>query len=150
LILFSSTRIPLLIDPNSQSSEWLKKHLAQGECPVEILNQQDPKFANQLELAVRFGKTLLIQELDFVEPILIPILRRDLKHQGPRWVVQIGDKQIDYNETFKLYLCTRNACIELQPLAKAIVSVINFTVTNSGLQGQLLSIIINAEQPELE
>lgn len=63
-----------------------------------MLNQQDPKFANKLELAVRFGKTLFIQELDQVESILIPILRRDLAKQGPRWVVAIGDKLVDYNE----------------------------------------------------
>jgi dynein heavy chain 2 len=32
----------------------------------------------------------------------------DLDRQGPRFVVQIGDKAIDYNETFRLYLVTRN------------------------------------------
>lgn len=37
-----------------------------------------------LELAVRFGKTLIIQEMDGVEPVLYPLLRRDLIAQGPR------------------------------------------------------------------
>ncbi len=32
----------------------------------------------------------------------------------------------------------------------ALISIINFTVTRSGLEGKLLSIIINHEQPELE
>ena len=41
---------------------------------------------------MRFGKTLLIQELDSIEPILLPILRKDLVRQGPRMVVNIGDK----------------------------------------------------------
>lgn len=35
-----------------------------------------------LELAVRFGKTLIIQEMDGVEPVLYPLLRRDLIVQG--------------------------------------------------------------------
>lgn len=35
-----------------------------------------------LELAVRFGKTLIIQEVDGVEPVLYPLLRRDLIAQG--------------------------------------------------------------------
>lgn len=35
-----------------------------------------------LELAVRFGKTLIIQEMDGVEPVLYPLLRRDLIAQG--------------------------------------------------------------------
>lgn len=37
-----------------------------------------------LELAVRFGKTLIIQEMDGVEPVLYPLLRRDLIAQGAR------------------------------------------------------------------
>lgn len=35
-----------------------------------------------LELAVRFGKTLVIQEMDGVEPVLYPLLRKDLIAQG--------------------------------------------------------------------
>ena len=43
---------------------------------------QDANFATQLELAVRFGKTLIIQEVDGVEPMLYPLLRGDLISQG--------------------------------------------------------------------
>lgn len=31
---------------------------------------------------MRFGKTLVIQEMDGVEPVLYPLLRRDLVAQG--------------------------------------------------------------------
>lgn len=43
---------------------------------------QDANFSTALELAVRFGKTLIIQEMDSVEPILYPIIRGDLISQG--------------------------------------------------------------------
>lgn len=35
-----------------------------------------------LELAVRFGKVLIIQEVDQIEPILFPLLKKDLSLQG--------------------------------------------------------------------
>lgn len=40
--------------------------------------------------------------------------------------------------------------MEIPPNCSPLVTNINFTVTKSGLEGQLLSITINFEQPELE
>lgn len=65
-------------------------------------------------------------------------------------VVNIGDKLVDYSATFHLFLCTRNSAIDIQPHAAALISIINYTVTKSGLEGKLLSIIINHEQPDIE
>lgn len=45
---------------------------------VEVLNAQDSKFNTNIELAIRFGKTLIIQEVDGIESMLVPILRKDL------------------------------------------------------------------------
>lgn len=47
-------------------------------------------------------------------------------------------------------MCTRDSFVEIPPNAQALITVVNFTVTKSGLEGQLLSITINFEQPELE
>ena len=47
---------------------------------------------------------------------------------------------VDFNERFQLFLVTRNAEIDLPPDARAIVSVINFSITRSGLEGQLLGV----------
>ncbi len=42
-----------------------------------------------------------MSEVDRLEPLLIPLLRRDLERQGPRFVIMLGDKQVDFNDTFK-------------------------------------------------
>lgn len=54
------------------------------------------------------------------------------------------------NETFKLYLTTRNSSIEIAKNQRDLVDVVNFSVTLSGLEGKLLSIIITYFQPEIE
>ncbi len=99
---------------------------------------------------MRFGKTLIIQEMDTVEPVLYPLMRRDFQSQGPRYVVQIGDKVVDFNENFKLYITTRNTSPELTPDAVAVTTIVNFTTTRAGLTGQLLGTTIKHEKPELE
>ena len=115
-----------------------------------LIHLKDSNFTTQLELAVRFGKTLVIQEMDSIEPILYPIMRRELQSQGPRFVVQIGDKTVDYNNEFRLYITTRNTNPYLAPDAMAITTLVNFTTTRAGLTGQLLAATIQHEKPELE
>ncbi|XP_069615312.1 cytoplasmic dynein 2 heavy chain 1 [Ranitomeya imitator] len=148
LVILQSQVCPFLIDPSSQATEWLKTHLKESR--LEVINQQDANFITALELAVRFGKTLIIQEMDGVEPVLYPILRKDLIAQGPRYVVQIGEKTIDYNEEFRLFLATRNPNPVIPPDASSIVTEVNFTTTSAGLRGQLLALTIQHEKPDLE
>ena len=147
IVLFNSSKTPLIVDPATAATTWLK---TQNTGKGEVLNQSDPRFTSQFELGVRFGKVIIVQEIDKLEPMLFPLLRLDLIKQGPRYVVQVGDKMIDYNESFRLYLCTRDSSIEIPSNARAVINFVNFTVTRSGLEGQLLSLILNHEQPKLE
>ncbi len=148
LVILQGEQCPFLIDPSQRATEWLKTHLKESR--LEVVNQQDSNFTTALELAVRFGKTLIIQEVDKVEPLLYPLLRKDLISQGPRFVIQLGDKMIDYNESFKLYLTTRNPLPDITPDAGGIITKVNFTTTRAGLAAQLLAATINNEKPQLE
>lgn len=148
LVILQGQLCPLLIDPSQRATEWLKSHMK--EARLEVINQQDANFSTSLELAIRFGKTLIIQEVDGVEPVLFPVLRKDLVSQGPRFVVQVGEKLIDYNDSFRLFLSTRNPHPEIPPNASSIITVVNFTTTRAGLTSQLLANTIQNEKPELE
>ncbi|GLI62890.1 cytoplasmic dynein 1b heavy chain [Volvox africanus] len=150
IILNSTSRSPLIIDPSTQASEWLNSHLRVIGANIDVTTMADQRFTTTLELAVRFGKTLVVAEVDKVEPILYPLLRKDLDRQGPRFVVQIGDKATDFNDTFRLFLVTRNPDPYLPPDARSLLAVTNFTVTRSGLEGQLLGLTLQRERPELE
>ena len=75
-----SIQCPFLIDPSQQATQWLQKHLSNQR--LEVVAQQDTNFTTSLELAIRFGKTLLVQEVDSLEPILYPLLRGELMKQG--------------------------------------------------------------------
>lgn len=63
----------------------------------------------------------------------MPIVRKDSFQQGSRVVIKVGDKIIDYSSTFKLYLATRNTNMDLPANTLAVVSLINYSVTRSGL-----------------
>ncbi|KAJ7398962.1 hypothetical protein BTVI_119896 [Pitangus sulphuratus] len=136
----------------SEELVWKSEGLPSDDLSIEnaLVILQDTNFLTALELAVRFGKTLIIQEMDGVEPVLYPLLRKDLIAQGPRYAIQIGEKMIDYNEEFRLFLSTRNPNPFIPPDASSIVTEVNFTTTASGLRGQLLALTIQHEKPDLE
>lgn len=56
---------------------------------------------------------------------------------GPRYVVQIGEKCIDYNEDFRLFMATRNPAPFIPPDAASGITEVNFTTTRAGLRGQV-------------
>ncbi|CEO98015.1 hypothetical protein PBRA_006129 [Plasmodiophora brassicae] len=150
IVIVRSRQTPFVIDPARQAERWLESRLHAEHRPVEVLVNNDPRFSSVLELSVRFGKSLVIKDVDGIEPALYPLLRRDLVRQGPRWVVPVGDKLVDFSDDFALYLVTRRTDIQLTPTDEANVNVVNFTVTFSGLQSQLLSTTLAQEEPELE
>jgi dynein heavy chain 2, cytosolic len=148
IVILESLDSVMLFDPSNRAIDWLKKHMSNQK--MEAINQQDANFTTQLELAVRFGKTLIIQEADGIDPVLYPLMRKDLQSQGPRYVIQIGEKTVDYNNDFKLFITSRNSNPYLPPDAVAITTMVNFTTTRAGLSGQLLAATIQNEKPELE
>lgn len=60
IYILNATKTPLVIDPATQATGWLKKSLMQSKESVEVLNHQDKKFNTTLELSIRFGKVLVI------------------------------------------------------------------------------------------
>ncbi|KAH9593148.1 Dynein heavy chain region D6 P-loop domain [Trypanosoma melophagium] len=150
IAMLDAVQTPLVIDPANQAIEWVKVHLKNKNVITEVTSVQDERFAHTLELAVRFGKTLLVMDVDGIEPILYPILRKDLLSAGAKRVVQVGNKQVDWQDTFRIMLFTRRTDLVLPPGAAALVLEVNFSVTRFGLENQLLGVTIQHERPELE
>ena len=77
---------------------------------------------------------------NYIDATLYPILnRRQCEQTG---VVSIVDIDIEYNKDFRLYLSTSLSNPEYPPEDCIKLTIINFTVTFSGLQEQLLSRVV--------
>lgn len=150
IVMLDTVQVPLVVDPANQAIEWVKTHLVNNNVIVEVVSLHDERFSHTLELAVRFGKTLLVTEVTSIEPILYPVLRKDLISAGAKRVVQVGSKAVDWQDTFHIMLFSRSTDMKLPPSALSLVSEVNFSVTSFGLESQLLGITIQHEQPELE
>uniref|UniRef100_UPI00398F6457 dynein axonemal heavy chain 6 isoform X2 n=1 Tax=Pristiophorus japonicus TaxID=55135 RepID=UPI00398F6457 len=85
-----------------------------------------------------------------LDPSLEPILLNQTFMLGGRLLMRLGDTDIDYDKNFKFYMTTKMSNPHYLPEICIKVTIINFTVTKSGLEDQLLSDVVRIEKPELE
>ena len=148
IIINSSNCVSLLIDPSGEAKNWLVSSL--NDQNLQVVNQSDKSFLKSLELAVRFGRKLIIVGVTEISLVLIPIVRNTFMKQGARNTMAIGEKTVDYNSDFKLYLISSNSNFKLPNIFVGLINVVNFTITKSRLASKLLGILIEHEKPELE
>lgn len=149
IIVTQSSKYPIMIDPQSQGIVWIKNKEAINDMMVTSFD--DKYFRNHLEDCISLGKPLLIQDiLQDVDPVLTNILEKNFYKMGKNFKVLLGDKEVDVNENFRLYLTSKLGNPSYPPELYARCAVIDFTVTIKGLEDQLLSRVIETEKKELE
>ncbi|KAG2470484.1 DYH10 protein, partial [Polypterus senegalus] len=144
-----ASRFPLCIDPQQQALNWIKKKEEKNNLKISSFN--DPDFLKQLEMAIKYGFPFLFQDVDeYIDPVIDNVLEKNIKGPEGQQTILLGDKEIDYDPNFKLYLNTKLANPKFSPSVFGKAMVINYTVTLKGLEDQLLSVIVGFERKELE
>jgi dynein heavy chain len=147
-IVVSCKRYPLIIDPQLQGIKWIKGKEG-SEMLVITLNQD--KWAKRVEHALSNGLVLMIESIgENIDSLLDPLLSRQFVKKGKGQTVKIGSEDIDMMPTFKLYLQTKLINPHYKPETAAQCTIINFIVTESGLEDQLLAMVVRVEKPDLE
>ncbi len=99
----------------------------------------------------RFGSPVLLENVqDELDPALEPILLKQIFKKGGQNLIRLGDSDVPYSDEFKLFITTKLANPHYLPEICIKCTVINFTVTLSGLEEQLLVNVVQNERPDLE
>jgi dynein heavy chain len=148
-IVTNCKRWPLLIDPQLQGVKWIKNKERKNNLQVIQLSQK--KYLDKIENAIQFGYPVLIENIgETIDSILEPILSRSFIQRGRSLYIQLGDKEVEYDSKFKLYLQTKLSNPHYRPEIAAQTTLLNFMVTENGLEDQLLAVVVNKERPDLE
>ncbi|TPX75806.1 hypothetical protein CcCBS67573_g02914 [Chytriomyces confervae] len=148
ILVTRGRRWPLMIDPQGQANRWIRN--MEGN-HLKVVKLSEPKFLRALENAVRTGQSVLMEDVgEQLDPAIEPLLLKQTVRQGGRLLMKLGDSLIEYDRNFKLYITTKLSNPHYLPEVCIKVTIINFTVTNVGLEGQLLADVVKLERPELE
>ncbi|CDI87445.1 dynein beta chain, flagellar outer arm, putative [Eimeria praecox] len=148
IILKRFLRYPLIIDPAGQAINFLTSFLSSNK--LSKTSFLDANFLKALESSLRFGSTLVIQDVEKVDPILNPVLNRETHKLGGRVLITVGDSEIDLSPAFSMYLATRDPTAQFTPDICSRVTIINFTLTPSSLVNQCLNLILKSERADID
>jgi dynein heavy chain len=132
-----------------QGIRWIKGK--EQNNAMEIINLTQDKWVKRVENAVGAGKVLMIEALgQEIDAILDPLLSRAFIRRGKNQFVKLGSEEVEIARGFKLYLQTKLINPHYKPETAAQCTIINFLVTEKGLEDQLLASVVRVEKPELE
>merc|ERR1719253_2388610 len=115
-----------------------------------VVRMGQNKMVNTFEMALDQGKTVLIEAMgETIEAVLQPVIARNTIRRGRNRMIKLGDKEINYNPAFKLVMHTKLSNPHYSPEIQAECTLINFTVTEQGLEDQLLFVLVKLERPDL-
>ncbi|DBA03213.1 TPA: hypothetical protein N0F65_003933 [Lagenidium giganteum] len=151
ILVARAARFPLLIDPQGQALSWVLNREAERMPSFGIVPVSSQKLRDQLEYCVTEGKTLVLDQVDQeVDPILNNLLDKNIVIKAKTKFINIMDRTVEYSDDFQLYMTTRLPNPHFSPELQARTMIIDFTVTQKGLEEQLLARVIQKEQKSLE
>lgn len=152
-VVRNSKRWPLLIDPQLQGIYWLREmeKYSRRAFPssFQVVRQDQPNLPQLLETAIENGYSLLVENMtEKIEVCLWPVISRTTTTRGHKTFLKLGDKLVEFHADFKLYLHTKLSNPHYPPELQAEATMINFSVTQQGLEDQLLSLVVRKEWPK--
>ncbi len=138
IIVTQAGRWPLMIDPQEQANKWIRNLEEDNE--LIVLQQTDANYMRTIEMAVVNGVPVLMEELgETLDSSLSPLLARSTYLSAGHLMLRFGEKDIEFNPSFRFYMTTKLSNPHYLPEVCIQVTLVNFLVTLSGLEDQLLS-----------
>ena len=85
-----------------------------------------------------------------IDAVLDPVIGKATMKKGRNIVMKIGDNEVEYDSRFRLYLQTKLSNPHYKPEINAQATLVNFCVTEKGLEDQLLALVVEHERPDLQ
>ena len=118
---------------------------------MKMIDLKMSDFLRTVENAITFGTPVLLQDIQTeIDPALEIVLGKQIVNTKNRLTIKLGDKELDYNPDFKLYITTRLGNPHYTPEISTKATIINFAVKQQGLEEQLLGILVAKERSDLQ
>ena len=102
--------------------------------PLSGSHEEAQRINEALELSLANGSVVIIEDVEeFIDPSIDQIVSKATFIQDDVLWIDFGNKNIEYNDNFELFLTTKLANPHYLPEVFIKTTIINFTVTFEGL-----------------
>lgn len=130
IMVTRSSRYPLMIDPQGQAISWIKTREPELLTQNCVITLSHPNLKDALKWPMQEGFPVLIESIENeVDPMLDPILERQIIIKGRNKLIILADQEMDYDDKFRMYMTSRLANPHFSPELAAKATIIDFTVT---------------------
>ena len=130
IMVTRSSRFPLMIDPQGQAISWIKRRERDIIERDTIFTLNHPSLKDALKFPLSEGWPVLIEQIENeVDPILDPILEKQIIVKGRSKYIKVADTDLDYHDSFRLFMTSRLGNPHFSPELAAKATIIDFTVT---------------------
>ncbi|KAL0234517.1 hypothetical protein PCE1_001553 [Barthelona sp. PCE] len=135
-----------LIDPHLQASKFLKSYF--GADGLKISSFENPKWQRDLENAMSFGIPFLFENIDeWLDPLLMSVFDSQSKNSND---IVFNDKVITLDVNFRIFFSCKIANPNFSSDIQTKLQLVNFNLSQDGLNEQLLNVTIQHEKRFLE
>ncbi|XP_076392739.1 dynein axonemal heavy chain 7 isoform X1 [Megachile rotundata] len=149
IIMNNSELWCLFIDSQNQANQWIKT--IEKKNNLKIIKLSDSDYVSNIQYNIENGIPTLIENVgEELEISLYPFLSKETYSKEEFLYLNTDYDSIKYSTDFRLYITTRllNPQFSCEIFSK--LTVIDFSISNEGLQDRLLDFIMSKENPELQ
>jgi len=148
IMITTSTKWPLMVDPQGQALSWIRRRTEKDGCKVSQLNNK--RFLTMLQEQLGNGRPMIVEDVpQDIDPVIDPVLDKAIVKSGRNYGIKVNDQDMAYDENFSFFMTTKLPNPSFPPELFAKCLIIDFQVTQQGLEQQLLSQVISKEKSEL-
>lgn len=118
-----------------QANIWIKKMEDTSNIKTIKPTMDNKTMSRILETQIGLGYPVLMEDAnDSFDPMLDPLLGKQIEKKGSISYIRIGDAPIEYSNEFRFYVTTKLSRPHYSPEVCVKVTMLNFMVTQEGLQ----------------
>lgn len=168
IIMSKSQRYCLLIDPQNQANEWLNETYKAVEIDKKKTKGSNNHHQNEIfyivrptteenelvkrvtESLERGGVILYENATEQLNSLLMPIFRKEFFYEGRDKLVSFNGTKVMVHNDFNMYVTTKIAKPHYLPEICVAFTLVNFTVTEDGLEDQMLNFLVEKDAADLD